>query len=460
MGKDVAESIQLAAGRNLTVDGSGYTITGAIVCKTTAQADTKLEVRNATLDGEVTSGFAVQSQDQTQQAGRCHLDLKLENCTVKNYTKKGVYLTNVDKLSLVDCVFDNCASDSMDDPNTVGDYVVDLNLVGVNDADIEIKNCKFSNNKAKKANIKIAARGGASDADASDMPKGVAESTVQNVSISGCTFENNDSNAVDFNIGTTSKTEGDVENTTGAYPVTISNNLTDMKAAQPYNEYEVTVPAGETFVKSKDGNLGKVIQVNSIEELKSAIADSAVSKIELTGPIVADGEMQIQRYIEIDGKNNIINTSEQNKVLTLMAGGYIKNLKLESTADNSEWSGAYGIHAYTNDVVLENVAAKGFNAAFNINGAVCDLKGTIDVSGNTFGGIEVSKGSSPKLTASILNIGEASLLNTTEVYGQPTIWVDGTTEDIGIVNGADDFTLAVIKEQNQYYLDAEHAVEA
>lgn len=348
----------------------------------------------------------------------------------------------------------------MDEPNTVGDYVVDLNLIGVQDADIEIKNCKFANNKAKKANIKIAARGGASDADAPDMPKGVAESTVKNVSISGCTFESNAEDVVDFNIGTTSKTEGEVVNTTGAYPVTISQNLTDMKVAQPFNGHEVVVPAGETYLKSKDGNIGKSVQVADIAALKAAAEDANVAKIELTGPIVSDGEIQFSRYIEIDGKNNIINTSEKGKVITLLAGGYLKDIKFESNADNSEWSGTYAIHAYTEDAVLENISAKGFNAAFNINGSTCDLKGTIDVSGNTFGGIEVSKGSNPGLHASVLNINDAVLVNTTEVYGQPTIWVDGTDPEVGVVNGAENLTLAVIKEQNQYYLDASHAVEA
>ena len=93
--------------------------------------------------------------------------------------------------------------------------------------------------------------------------------------------------------------------------------------------------------------------------------------------------------------------------------------------------------------------------------ATVNLEGTVDVSGNTFGGIEVCKGSNPDLTAGVLNIGTASIVNTTEAYGQPTIWIDGNTDDVGIVNGAESMTMVEVAHgdttQKQYYLNAENS---
>lgn len=58
---------------------------------------------------------------------------------------------------------------------------------------------------------------------------------------------------------------------------------------------------------------------------------------------------------------------------------------------------------------------------------------------------------------STLNINGASLINTTEEYGKPTIWTDGEGQ---VVIGADSmFTNSEIKEdQVQYYLREENSI--
>ena len=65
------------------------------------------------------------------------------------------------------------------------------------------------------------------------------------------------------------------------------------------------------------------------------------------------------------------------------------------------------------------------------------------------------------LTAGILNINGATLVNTTEEYGKPTVWIDGTTDAEGIVNGADKLTRVEVdkgsKKQIHFYLDSKNA---
>ena len=191
--------------------------------------------------------MAIIQQNQTETANQFSADITLENVKVSDYNKKGLYFTNVKNLTLKNCTFENCAGSEMDDPNTYGDYVVDLNLCGVKDTVVNIENCTFNDNKAKKSNIKIAARGGESDEAASDIPKNVGEATVKSVSISGCTFTATPEDVQDFTIGTDSKTEGKEDvNTSGAYAVTITNNTTETKVLQKYNNYSVVVPAANT----------------------------------------------------------------------------------------------------------------------------------------------------------------------------------------------------------------------
>lgn len=255
--EDLIEDVTVPVGKNITIEGNNHTLTGGITMDTEGTGTTNLTLKDIKLASNNTS-FGIFSKDQTETAGNVKANVNLQNCTFQDYTGKAIYLTNAQSLNTDTCTFTNCSTGEMNQPNTVGDYVVDLNLVGVQDVEVNIDNCTFDNNKAQKAVVKVAARGGASDADASDIPDGVEEATVSNLTLSNCTFTNNGETGVkDLNIGTTSKTEGEVENTTGAYSATISNNKTDVVVALPYNNTEVTVLVGETYTKTADGNLEK-----------------------------------------------------------------------------------------------------------------------------------------------------------------------------------------------------------
>lgn len=205
-------------------------------------------------------------------------------------------------------------------------------------------------------------------------------------------------------------------------------------------------------------------EVSSSEELEEIFNDSAKNAVTLSGPVEMSKESQISHKITIDGEGNTMSTSSQGKVITLTAGGTIKNLNIESTADNTEWHSSYGIQIYTGKATIENAKISGGNAAIIVNGAEVTLKGKIDVSGNTFGGIEVSKGTAQGLTAGILNIDGATLINNTEEYGKPTIWIDGISDNEGIVNGAESLTKIVLTKEDgtqqiQYYLDSKNAIK-
>lgn len=193
-------------------------------------------------------------------------------------------------------------------------------------------------------------------------------------------------------------------------------------------------------------------EVGSESALKNAIAEGK-KDIKLTKNItVKDGELDITGVEHFDGNRKTItfNTTGRNFV-SRTNGAIIENVVVNNTVADDTWSSTYGIQVYNGTYTIKNCTAKGCNGGILINSSTATLEGIIDVSGNAFGGIEVSKSSSPELPNATLNINGATIVNTTEEYAKPTIWTDG---EGNTVNGAEAmFTNSEIKEgQVQYYL--------
>ena len=220
----------------------------------------------------------------------------------------------------------------------------------------------------------------------------------------------------------------------------------------------------ETYVNNP--NFGKAI-IEDASDIESALSDPDIREMTLNAPISTTSEIQVSKPMTIDGADNTITKSEPGKAITLTANSTVENLTIENTADNAEWNSSYGIQFYTGEHTLKDVKLTGGNAGIIANSATVNLEGTIDVSGNTFGGIEVCRSqvsakakSAEKdvMPAGVLNINGATIINTTEAYGKPTIWIDGNTDADGIVNGADAFTMVEVPHgdyyQKQFYLKA------
>lgn len=257
MHKDVSGSVTVPAGSSVTIYGHSHKIAGTITCGQGDAGDKgSVEIHDVVFDGESTASWAIMSQDQTSDAGKDSFAVKLVDCTIQNYAKKGIYVTEVDNLELDGCTFEHCATDEMNDPNTYGDYVVDCNLMGVQDVHVTVKNCTFENNGAKKAAIKVTARGGESDEGAGDVPAGITTS-VTSFDVSGSAFNDTVEGCVGVQIGTNNKsadTNPDAQNTTGDFgSVVIHDNVTAVKVKTAYNGEEYTVNVGQTFTKVNDG---------------------------------------------------------------------------------------------------------------------------------------------------------------------------------------------------------------
>ena len=201
-------------------------------------------------------------------------------------------------------------------------------------------------------------------------------------------------------------------------------------------------------------------EVASEQDIKDAIANGD-KLVKLSDNItVSGGELDVTGVEYFDGNGKTITFSQPGRNFIAMQAnnGVIENVTVENSGDNTEWNSTNGIQCYDGTYTLKNCKVSGCNVGIMVNASTVTLQGTIDVSGNTFGGINVSKGAETDhpLNNGVLNINGAKLINTTEAYAKPTIYTEGEGQK---VNGAEAmFTNSEVKEgQVQYYLLEENS---
>ncbi|URN92542.1 MAG: S-layer homology domain-containing protein [Candidatus Pristimantibacillus lignocellulolyticus] len=187
------------------------------------------------------------------------------------------------------------------------------------------------------------------------------------------------------------------------------------------------------------------ISVSNETQLLAALANNYYTHINVTANIAATKTIVINRAVTLNGNGNTISlagdwtgetNAEKHGILVQSNNVTIDNLKvtLDKVGDTPAWGGNYGIQVYdVTGVTLNNVTVSGADGGILVNASLVTLTGTTDVSGNEFGGIEVSKGTEAVRTDSILTVGaNAKILNTTETESKPTIWVeDGEGSVVG-----------------------------
>ena len=228
-------------------------------------------------------------------------------------------------------------------------------------------------------------------------------------------------------------------------------------------EYTITATdkAGNTVTSATFDFDATGALVTNIDELNAALSDNTIETIYLNNDITdLTSRVVVNRAVTINGNNHkltftdAINTApdgEKQGIVVNANDVVINDLTVEMNAiDNEAWTGTYAIQVYNGTATLNNITATKADGGIFANNSTITLTGTIDVSGNEFGGIEVSNGNP------VLNATEATLVNTTEEFKKPTIWTDKTPNAVVNVN---DFTAndSIVVDQVQYYLSEEYA---
>lgn len=221
--QDVTKDIKLPAGSTLTIEGNNKTLYGTITCAVASGEDadktnTTLTLNNLKLDGSGTGensdkkvkNFAVNSGEQSKDVVS-GLILTMNNCEVQNYIKQCLYLTNAKELNIDGCEFTGGGAFG---------YIVDLNLVAVQNAEISITNSTFDRGPLVLSAIKVCARGKNDGTNPNDIEG--AQASIKSLTVEGCTFSGS-GNQSDIALGVTTK-NGSEPNKSGSFPVKIVDN--------------------------------------------------------------------------------------------------------------------------------------------------------------------------------------------------------------------------------------------
>ncbi|MEK7100506.1 MAG: YDG domain-containing protein, partial [Patescibacteria group bacterium] len=200
-----------------------------------------------------------------------------------------------------------------------------------------------------------------------------------------------------------------------------------------------------------------VANVDTEVELEAALANPAIETINITDDIVGiTNTIVVDREVTIQGGGNTLTFSglesatPNDEAVTIVAPATINNLVIDANlASTTSWVGTYGLQVYNSTATLSDITVTGANGGMYANNSTVVLSGTITVSGNGFGGIESSGASAS------LDVSGASLVNTSEAYGFPTIWEDGLTGTTVVNYGS--ITRITKGVQYQYYLSDENS---
>lgn len=167
-------------------------------------------------------------------------------------------------------------------------------------------------------------------------------------------------------------------------------------------------------------------------ELKEALANPTVTNVVLTADIPTAETIVLGRSdVSIQGNDKTISF----------------------TGDTSGWQGHYVFQVYNASAIsINSLRMTGGDAGLLVNGSQVTLTGHTHVTGNEFGGIEVSNGKSPKFEATLTSTND--IYNFSEINAKPTVWTDGANATFNDVNGTMLLATHVNPNQKQYYLNA------
>ncbi len=169
------------------------------------------------------------------------------------------------------------------------------------------------------------------------------------------------------------------------------------------------------FVASLKVSADAQVIVHNQEELKQAINNKEVTNIIIDNDINTTEKLNITHPLTIEGNNHTIK--------------YVGTFGQEKSTDNTIWSGIYVFQIYKTSATLKNIKLTGANAALLVNGSSLNLAGTIDLSGNGFGGIELSQGKNVEEVSKLNLSDDINIINSTETNTSPTLWVPSDSKD-------------------------------
>ena len=189
---------------------------------------------------------------------------------------------------------------------------------------------------------------------------------------------------------------------------------------------------GRVTVSGKRYTIGE----NAFDTLEKAVAKAQSLNKKASITLMSDLNLETTLVLQsealtLDGNNHMLTFANGVKDGIQVVNSedvIIKDLSVRMQDEINRWNGSYGIQAYRSKLTVRDSVLTGADAAILVNSSEVILEGVVDVSGNEFGGIEVSKGAEaeemPRLIGTAQNLKNDSEL----VSGKPTVWIDKVSE--------------------------------
>ena len=232
--EDETGNVTIPVGAKYTIEGADHILNGTITADAESEGETHLTVNGLTMDGGGTLDWAIGSQNQETTPPRLYLTVT--NSSIQNYKAKGVYLTNVQQLVMDNVKFNDNATTEQTKIN--GDYALDVNLIGIQDATISVTNTTFKGYSGGNAPIKVTQRGGIDDVmpdipyyynikvegdhKVPTTPTGKPAASIASLTIENCDFTDVTGNSKgDVIIGSSPNADGTARSSASQFPVRV-----------------------------------------------------------------------------------------------------------------------------------------------------------------------------------------------------------------------------------------------
>lgn len=156
-------------------------------------------------------------------------------------------------------------------------------------------------------------------------------------------------------------------------------------------------------------NASNEIRVTTETQFNDALKNKDITTIILDDDINTTDKINITREVTIDGNYH--------------------TLKYTGPKSKTEWNGIYILQVYKTNATIKNIKLTGGNAGLLINGGTVTFVGNIDVSGNGFGGIELSQGKGVTSTSELTFAEGSKIINSDDSKSKPTFWVPNDSKD-------------------------------
>ena len=215
------------------------------------------------------------------------------------------------------------------------------------------------------------------------------------------------------------------------------------------------------LAENEEAQIGETKYAKLADAINAAGTGNVGTEITLLTDVTLTEQLNINKVITLDGNGKTITRTPSGSGdasvkagILVTAGATIQNLTVSGPNKTaSSWDeGEFGIKFYNaNGATLTNSKVTAANAGIQINGGSVTMTGTINLSGNEWGGMEVCH-------SGTLNISGATLVNEGETAACPVLWNDDTKGTITFNSAQPLYKDDIGGDKDHYYLSGEAKV--